>query len=94
MLIVASRTTEITFPGRKSPVRALVPVLDLMNYSIEQSVAELTDRVNLKEGIIDFVIANNIEANEQVRAQIVDDKEIYVLTLIWVDLHSEPVVCL
>lgn len=94
MLIVASRTTEITFPGRKSPVRALVPVLDLMNYSTEQSVAELTDRVNLKEGIIDFVIANNIEANEQVRAQIVDDKEIYVLTLIWVDLHSEPVVCL
>ena len=68
MLIVASRTTEITFPGRKTPVRALVPILDLMNYHTEQSVAELTEQVHLKEGIIDFVISNTIDANEQVCA--------------------------
>ena len=92
MLTVSSRTTEVTYPGRKTPARVLVPILDLMNYSGEETVPGLVDHALVEQGMVEFMITKDVEAGEQVRHATLSGKGILDSRVMGIALHIQPLV--
>lgn len=67
MLISSTRSYDIIIPGRNQPVKALVPMIDMINFGFGQSLPFTTLTLNKKENqYYEFSVQNTFEENSQV----------------------------
>lgn len=71
MLTVSTRAFDINMPNRKTPLKALIPILDIINTGAshpELKSAEITNEFTEESGspLVNFFINGNFKAGDQV----------------------------
>ena len=71
MLTVSTRAFDINIPNRKTPLKALIPILDIINMGAshpELKSAEITNEFTEESGspLVNFFINGNFNAGDQV----------------------------
>jgi len=67
MLTISTRATDISIPGRKLPVKALVPMIDMINMAEGYSLPSTSLTTTLKgENMFEFRVEDSFAANDQI----------------------------